>query len=221
MGASKVKNFLRKYMMLIATILVVIAFYFITNGQSLNPDSIDRLISQNAYVFVLGTGMLLCILTGGNIDLSVGSVVCLAGSVGAIIMYYNLPWVLAVFVMLVMGLLVGLWHGYWIAYVKVPPFIATLVGMLAFRGLANIFLKGKDVNVRNKAFMDVFGGSDTCYVPDFLKKVGPALKIGGNTLNKTCMVFAILLALGIAVIAADSNPVLDRRNENPDEHSEE
>ena len=199
MGASKVKNFLRKYMMLIATVLVVIAFYFITNGQSLNPDSIDRLISQNAYVFVLGTGMLLCILTGGNIDLSVGSVVCLAGSVGAIIMYYNLPWVLAVFVMLVMGLLVGLWHGYWIAYVKVPPFIATLVGMLAFRGLANIFLKGKDVNVRNKAFMDVFGGSDTCYVPDFLKKVGPALKIGGNTLNKTCMVFTILLALGIVI----------------------
>ena len=71
MGAGKIKNFLRKYMMLIATVLVVIAFYFITSGQSLNPDSIDRLISQNAYVFVLGTGMLLCILTGGNIDLSV------------------------------------------------------------------------------------------------------------------------------------------------------
>ena len=157
MGANKVINFLRKYMMLIATVLVVIGFYFITNGQSLNPDSIDRLISQNAYVFVLGTGMLLCILTGGNIDLSVGSVVCLAGSVGAIIMDKNLPWPLAVAVMLVMGLLVGLWHGYWIAYVKVPPFIATLVGMLAFRGLANIFLKGKDVIVENKDFMNVFG----------------------------------------------------------------
>ena len=199
MGAGKIKNFLRKYMMLIATVIVVIAFYFITGGQSLNPDSIDRLISQNAYVFVLGTGMLLCILTGGNIDLSVGSVVCLAGSVGAIIMYYNLPWVLAVFVMLVMGLLVGLWHGYWIAYVKVPPFIATLVGMLAFRGLANIFLKGKDVIVENKDFMNVFGGSDTCYVPDFLKNVGPALEIGGANLNKTCIVFTILLALGIMI----------------------
>ena len=201
MGASKVKNFLRKYMMLIATVVVVIAFSFITGGQSLNPDSIDRLISQNAYVFVLGTGMLLCILTGGNIDLSVGSVVCLAGSVGAIIMQTKLfgsliPWPIAVIVMLLMGLLVGIWHGYWIAYVKVPPFIATLVGMLAFRGLANIFLKGKDVIVENKDFMNVFGGSDTCYVPDFLKNVGPALVIGGNTLNKTCFVFAVLLALG-------------------------
>ncbi|MCR4766556.1 MAG: sugar ABC transporter permease [Saccharofermentans sp.] len=199
MGASKIKNFLRKYMMLIATVVVVIGFYFITDGQSLNPDSIDRLISQNAYVFVLGTGMLLCILTGGNIDLSVGSVVCLAGSVGAIIMDKKLPWPLAVAVMLVMGLLVGLWHGYWIAYVKVPPFIATLVGMLAFRGLANIFLKGKDVIVVNKDFMNVFGGSDTCYVPDFLKKVGPALEIGGANLNKTCIVFTILLALGLVI----------------------
>ena len=204
MGASKIKNFLRKYMMLIATVIVVIAFYFITGGQSLNPDSIDRLISQNAYVFVLGTGMLLCILTGGNIDLSVGSVVCLAGSVGAIIMQTKLfgtliPWPVAVIVMLVMGLLVGLWHGYWIAYVKVPPFIATLVGMLAFRGLANIFLKGKDVIVENKGFMNVFGGSDTCYVPDFLKNVGPALEIGGANLNKTCIVFTILLALGIVI----------------------
>jgi putative multiple sugar transport system permease protein len=201
MGASKVKNFLRKYMMLIATVVVVIAFGFITGGQSLNPDSIDRLISQNAYVFVLGTGMLLCILTGGNIDLSVGSVVCLAGSVGAIIMQTRLfgsliPWPIAVIVMLLMGLLVGIWHGYWIAYVKVPPFIATLVGMLAFRGLANIFLKGKDVIVENKDFMNVFGGSDTCYVPDFLKNVGPALVSGGNTLNKTCIVFAVLFAVG-------------------------
>jgi len=199
MGANKVINFLRKYMMLIATVLVVIGFYFITNGQSLNPDSIDRLISQNAYVFVLGTGMLLCILTGGNIDLSVGSVVCLAGSVGAIIMDKNLPWPLAVAVMLVMGLLVGLWHGYWIAYVKVPPFIATLVGMLAFRGLANIFLKGKDVIVENKDFMNVFGGSDTCYVPDFFRNVGPELTFEGVALNKTCIVFTVLLALGLVI----------------------
>ena len=133
MSGSKVKNFLRKYMMLIVTVGVVFLFYFITGGQSLLPQNINNLISQNAYVFVLGTGMLLCILTGGNIDLSVGSVVCLAGGVGAIIMDANLPWPIAVIAMLVMGVLVGAWHGFWIAYVKVPPFIATLVGMLAFR----------------------------------------------------------------------------------------
>ena len=73
-------------MMLIAMVVVVIAFSIITGGKTLFPQNINNLISQNAYVFVLGTGMLLCILTGGNIDLSVGSVVCLAGGIGAIIL---------------------------------------------------------------------------------------------------------------------------------------
>ena len=165
MGANKITNFLRKYMMLIAMVIVIIVFAVITDGKTLYPINITSLISQNAYVFVLGTGMLLCILTGGNIDLSVGSVVCLAGGVGAIMMTKNIPWPVAVIVMLIMGLLVGLWHGFWIAYVKVPPFIATLVGMLAFRGLANIIMGGYAYDISDKGFLNVFGGGNSCYIP--------------------------------------------------------
>ena len=194
MSGYKVFNFFRKYMMLIITVGVVFAFYVITGGKSLLPQNINNVISQNAYVFVLGTGMLLCILTGGNIDLSVGSVVCLAGGVGAIIMDANLPWPLAVVIMLIMGVLVGAWHGFWIAYVKVPPFIATLVGMLAFRGLANIIMKGFAYQVTDKTFLNVFGGGDSCYIPDFLAGVGPA-----TSLNKTCMVAGIIIAVGYAI----------------------
>ena len=182
-------------MMLIATVIVVIAFYFITGGKTLYPMNIDSLISQNAYVFVLGTGMLLCILTGGNIDLSVGSVVCLAGGVGAMMMYnWRLPWFVAVIAMLVMGLLVGLWHGFWIAYVKVPPFIATLVGMLAFRGLANIIMGGFAIPVEDKTFLNLFGGGDSCYVPDFLSFIAP-----DSGLNVTCMAAGIAIAVGYVI----------------------
>ena len=201
-GSNKALNFLRKYMMLIVTVLVVIAFYFITGGKTLNPDNIDALISQNAYVFILGTGMLLCILTGGNIDLSVGSVICLAGGVGAIILSAlskTFPmlqwWPVTVLAMLIMGLIVGIWHGFWIAYVKVPPFIATLVGMLAFRGLANIIMQGKDVMVEDQTYLDLFGGGDSCYVPDLFEKVGPELVINGNSLNKTCVFFVLLFTV--------------------------
>lgn len=194
MSGINVKNFLRKYMMLIAMVVVVIVFYFLTGGKSLLPQNINNVISQNAYVFVLGTGMLLCILTGGNIDLSVGSVVCLAGGVGAIIMSKNLPWPVAVIAMLVMGLLVGMWHGFWIAFVKVPPFIATLVGMLAFRGLANVIMQGYAYQVDDAAFLSIFGGGDSCYIPDFLAGIGP-----DAGLNKTCMVFAVLVAVGYAI----------------------
>ena len=194
MEGNNIKNFLRKYMMLIAMVVVVIVFYFLTGGKSLLPQNINNVISQNAYVFVLGTGMLLCILTGGNIDLSVGSVVCLAGGVGAIIMTKNLPWPIAVIAMLIMGLLVGMWHGFWIAFIKVPPFIATLVGMLAFRGLANVIMQGFAYQVEDKAFLNIFGGGDSCYVPDFLAGIGPA-----SSLNQTCMVVTVLVAIGYAV----------------------
>ena len=109
MTGNKVFAFLKKYMMLIALVAVVIFFNTATGGKALFAQNITNLIAQNAYVFVLATGMLLCILTGGNIDLAVGSVVCFAGGVGAIMMDKSIPWPVAVIVMLVMGLLIGMW----------------------------------------------------------------------------------------------------------------
>lgn len=180
----KITDSLKKYTMIIALVLVVAFFYWSTGGKILYAQNINNLISQNAYVFVLATGMLLCILTGGNIDLSVGSVVCFVGGIGAVIMDKNMsPW-LAVAVMLIVGLLVGMFQGFWIAYVKVPPFIATLAGMYAFRGLSNVVLQGYAVSVSDTTFLNVFGGGADCYVPNF---------IGGETLNLTCLAAGILI----------------------------
>ena len=67
---------LKKYTMVLVLVLVVIMFAVNTNGVMLLPQNVNNLVAQNAYVFILATGMLFCILTGGNIDLSVGSVVC-------------------------------------------------------------------------------------------------------------------------------------------------
>ena len=200
MGGSKVTSFLRKYMMLIATVVVVFVFYYITFGRTLYPMNIDSLISQNAYVFVLATGMLLCILTGGNIDLAVGSVVCFAGGVGAIMMDKSIPWPVAVIVMLVMGLLIGMWQGFWIAFVKVPPFIATLAGMLAFRGLANVVMGGFAYSVTDTTYLNIFGGGADCYVPDFFAGIGPALTApDGTAMNKFCFVVGIIAAIAIVI----------------------
>lgn len=186
MESTKITASLKKYTMIIALVLVVAFFYWSTDGKILYAQNINNLISQNAYVFVLATGMLLCILTGGNIDLSVGSVVCFAGGIGAVMMDRNMsPW-LAVIVMLIVGLLVGMFQGFWIAYIKVPPFIATLAGMYAFRGLSNVVLQGYAVSVSDTAFLNVFGGGADCYVPNFL---------GGKALNLTCLAAGILVAV--------------------------
>ena len=136
MTKAKVAAWFKKYTMMLILVLVVAFFAWRTGGKILLPQNINNLIAQNAYVFILATGMLLCILTGGNIDLSVGSVVCFAGAVGAILMAKGMNIWLAVVVMLGIGLAIGAFQAYWIAYVKVPPFITTLAGMLIFRGLS-------------------------------------------------------------------------------------
>ena len=177
MKASKVSSFFQKYTMVLALVLVTAFFAWQSSGKSLLPANINALISQNGYVFVLASGMLLCILTGGNIDLSVGSVVCFVGTIGAVLMKRDLNMWLAVLVMLVVGLAIGAWQAFWIAYVRVPPFITTLAGMLIFRGLSNVVLQGKTMAVTNAKFVQIFGGGAKCYVPDIFAREGVNLNI--------------------------------------------
>ena len=175
MDKSTVLMTLKKYTMVIALVVVVILFAVGTKGNILLPQNITNLLSQNTYAFVLGVGMLLCILTGGNIDLAVGSVLCFAAAVGSFMMNKGVNPFISVLVMVLVGLLVGIWQGFWIAYIKVPPFIATLSGMYAFRGLANVVLEGKDINLKNyNGFINLFGGGADCYIRDF---VGPTQEV--------------------------------------------
>jgi putative multiple sugar transport system permease protein len=173
MNKAKIVSFIKANTMIIALILISAFFIWQTGGRAILPQNVSNLISQNAYVFVLATGMLLCILTGGNIDLSVGSVVCFVGAVGATLMENRgVNWVIAVIFMFIMGIAIGAWQGFWIAYVKVPPFITTLAGMLIFRGLSNIVLDGLTVSLTNPTFIRLFGGGADCYVPDIFGMEG-------------------------------------------------
>ena len=186
----KVGEFFQKYTMVLALVLVAAFFALRTGGKTLLPANINNLIAQNAYVFVLAAGMLLCILTGGNIDLSVGSVVCFAAAIGAVLMKEGVNVWIAVFAMLGIGLAIGTFQGFWIAKLHVPAFIATLSGMYAFRGFSNVVLGGYQVSISNETFLNLFGGGANCYVPDFIRTM---LGIeGGPKPNITCLVFGIL-----------------------------
>ena len=193
MVSNNIGNVLKKYTMVIALVVIIGIFYVGTNGTILLSQNINNLLSQNAYVFVLGTGMLLCILTGGNIDLSVGSVVCFVGGIGAVLMSKNVNVWIAVLVMLLVGVLIGAWQAFWVAYINVPPFIATLAGMYAFRGLSNVVLDGYAVAISNTTFLNVFGGGADCYIPDF---------IGHGELNITCIVVGIIGSAIYVIISA-------------------
>ena len=183
MTKTKVLNWLQKNTMTLILVLVFAFFAWQTGGMILMPNNISNLIAQNAYVFILATGMLLCILTGGNIDLAVGSVVCFSGAVGATMMANGTNMWVAVVVMLAIGLAVGALQAFCIAYIKVPPFITTLAGQLIFRGLSNVVLGGKTCPVNDELFLKVFGGGAECYVPDLL---------GGEGINFLCVAVGIL-----------------------------
>ncbi len=188
LGNIQTKDFIRKYAMIFVLIIVVAYFTIGTGGNLLLPMNVSSLISQNAYVFILATGMLLCILTGGNIDLSVGSIVCFVGAIGAVLMvHHGMNMFLAIIIMFAVGTAIGAFQGFWIAYVRIPPFIVTLAGMLAFRGLSNVVLDGMTVSISDcELFVKIFGGGANCYIPDFF---------GNEGINITCLAVGILIAM--------------------------
>ncbi|MBR4706897.1 MAG: sugar ABC transporter permease [Pseudobutyrivibrio sp.] len=175
--------------MLIVLVLVVLFFNFTTKGMMLMPSQFNALITQNAYVYVLATGMLMCMLTGGNIDLSCGSFVCLVGIIGAKVMVTNgAPTIVGIIVMLLVGVIYGCVLGYVIAYLNIPPWIATLAGFLGLRGWGVALLNGtSNISPLPPAFCNVFSGK----MNDLFG--GP--RIGGVQYNMTAIVVAVVAAV--------------------------
>ncbi|MBQ3787071.1 MAG: sugar ABC transporter permease [Lachnospiraceae bacterium] len=161
---GKVLEILKKNAMLIILVLVYVFFTIMTKGGMFEPLNFNALITQNAYVFVLATGMLMCMLTGGNIDLSCGSFVCFLGAIGGILMTVKqMSPGASIAIMLLVGVIYGCVLGFLIAYVNVPPWIATLAGYLAFRGwgtalLASASTTGSISFAAQKTFLNIFSG---------------------------------------------------------------
>ncbi|HEY8344612.1 MAG TPA: multiple monosaccharide ABC transporter permease [Bacillota bacterium] len=175
---------IRQYAMLIALVVIMIFFQIATNGILLVPMNVTNLILQNSYVLILAIGMTLCILTGGNIDLSVGSVAAFVAAImGTLIINRKMDVTTAIIIGLLIGALIGAWQGFWIAYVRIPAFIVTLAGMLLFRGLTNTILKGLTLSPFPKSFQSISSG----YIPDFFPLI--------DEFNLTPLVVSAILSI--------------------------
>lgn len=156
-------NNARQYGIVAALLVIVIVFEILTKGVLLKPNSFVSLIQQNAYVIILAIGMVMVIIAT-HIDLSVGSLVAFIGGVCALLMErQGMNWMLAIGLSLVVGLLVGVWQGFWVAYVGIPGFITTLAGMLIFRGLATVIV-GESVPITSNDFRGIARN----YLPNIL-----------------------------------------------------
>ena len=178
--------------MLIVLVVVYLFFTWRTGGAMFSAFNFNELITQNAYVFILASGMLMCMLTGGNIDLACGSLVCFLGAIGAYLMAVRkMGPVVAIITMLAIGIIYGCVLGYLIAYVNIPPWIATLAGYLAFRGVGTNILssnsKTGSISIKKvESFLSLFAGKL------FKTKMGQ--------LNTICLAVGIIAAVIVVLL---------------------
>ena len=185
-GASFLKNNLREYGLLISLVAIMVFFQVKTDGTLFQPLNLTNLILQNSYIIVMALGMLL-VIVAGHIDLSVGSVCGFVGAVAAVLMVeYEMHFVPATLICLVLGGAIGAAQGYWVAFYKIPSFIVTLAGMLVFKGLALAVLGGSSVG----PFPADFQLLSTGFIPD---------PFSGENLRILSLVVGVLIALGLLI----------------------
>jgi putative multiple sugar transport system permease protein len=171
-----------QYGMIIALIVIIALFEWITGGLTLNPTNVINVFQQYSYILILALGMVMVIIAG-HIDLSVGSVAAFVGIIVAQAMReWHWSWWAAIVLGLAVGALVGAWQGFWVAIVRVPAFIVTLAGQLIFRGANQWIGSSTSVGVPEK-FQYIGNG----FIPDF----GPNTGYSNGT-----------LLLGLVTIAA-------------------
>jgi len=184
---TKKSSGLGQYGIMIMLVVVYILFAVITDGKNLTPMNINNLIMQNGYVVILATGMLLCVLTG-NVDLGVGSVVASAGAVaGTLIVDFGWSTPMAMLGALGVGLLFGVFVGFFVAYIEIPPFIVTLATMLMGRGLCYVILQAQTKGPLPASYNWIGTG--------FL----PTIRVGtmneGKGLDLICLIVAVVISV--------------------------
>ena len=162
-----IRNNIREYGMLIALVVIMLLFQYLTNGVLFRPQNLTNIVLQNSFIVIMALGMLL-VIVAGHIDLSVGSVVGFVGAVaGVLVVQMHMNLALATVICLLMGAAVGAWHGYFIAYHRIPSFIVTLSGMLVFRGLTYTIINTTGNGSSIGPFPPAFQIVATGFIPDF------------------------------------------------------
>jgi len=195
---------LKQFGILGALVVIILIFQIWTGGKTLQPGNIINIVQQYSYILILAIGMVMVIIAG-HIDLSVGSVAAFTGIIVALAMKdWNFPWWAAIILGLVVGALIGTWHGFWVAYIGVPAFIVTLAGMLIWRGGNQLI--GDSATVPVEAGFQVIGKG-------YLPEVGPNFGVNNLTMLLGFLVVLVLIGLEVRgrrtrkVMGAASDPV--------------
>jgi putative multiple sugar transport system permease protein len=160
---------IRDYGMYIALFVIILTFSIMTDGLFMSSRNISNLLDSAGYIAVLAVGMTLVIVIR-HIDLSVGFVAGFLGAIVAILLtQMGLPMLVAIPVILILGVGVGLFNGLLVAQIGIPSFVATLAGMLIFRGaLLQVTEKTGTIIIQDDSFNAIGNG----YIPSLLQVNG-------------------------------------------------
>ncbi len=146
---------LRAYTMIAALAVVWLYFHWATSGIFFTPRNLSNLMLQTSVTGILAVGMLM-VIVAGQIDLSVGSVLGLAGAVAALALTeWNFGLPIALLSAVVVGVLIGFVHGTLTAYFNIPAFIVTLGGLLAWRGAVKAITQSETIPVADPIFKQI------------------------------------------------------------------
>jgi D-xylose transport system permease protein len=179
-----VRSNMRQYTMIAALLLIWLIFSVLTGGNFLKPRNLSNLFMQMVAFAIMTSGMVL-VMVAGNIDLSVGSVCGTLGALAAWLMaIMKVNPVLAIIITVFAGFVVGCWHGYWIAFRRVPAFIVTLASMMAFKGFTLMISGGVTIGEFSEGFKQIGQG----YIPQ--------MSLGDDgSLHLTSILLVILAAI--------------------------
>lgn len=168
-------------------IIIFVTFQIVTDGLFLTTRNMSNLLMQGATCSIIAVTMMLVIVSQ-NADLSAGSALGFIGCFAAAMqVQQNVNTPLTILAVLAVGVVIGLWHGFWIGYKKLPAFIVTYASQLIFKGGTLLIGDGMSIGPVSDSF-SVFGNG---YLPKaFLKEAS----FNDLSLFITILIMAIYLA---------------------------
>ncbi|RED56807.1 sugar ABC transporter permease [Cohnella lupini] len=163
---SLVKVNIREYGMYIALFVIMLTFSIMTDGLFMSSRNISNLLDATGYIAVLAVGMTLVIVIR-HIDLSVGFAAGFMGAIAAILLTQaGIPFYLTIPIILVLGVVIGMFNGVLVASIGIPSFVASLAGMLIFRGaLLQVTEKTGTISIKDDHFNAIGNG----FIPSIAK----------------------------------------------------
>jgi len=209
-GAPLIRIKWSQVAVLVVVVAVLLAFNFLTNGIFLGQRNLSILLRQAALLGIVTSGMVM-LMVGRQIDLSVGSAVYLTGVIAATLeTKYNVNWSVALLAGVVVGLLLGLWQGGLVAWLRIPAFVVTLAGMLIFRGIGYVATNAATVGPISPGFKQISDGFIPIAISELLIAIVAALGVAWLVLehrrlgqwggDRQSLITRIVVVVGIAAI---------------------